>query len=246
MHRWRHFDLCLPVTQCFGVQISKSAPFPFEDFFHDAPWLNVPLERRGYILEMPGIGKGGLLGGSSRRESDRPRSKLAALAAARRKENQDRRIETPVNESVALLDKLKRGLTSTTTNRQAESHDALDATLTTPGSASGFRRYASRQRKLSEAPSEELKAPVEKQIEDSSMAGDSRDGPVPVVPKASPSIFAAVIVGDPPPAVNLMTHSTEFYDTSTLVEYTADIARGFTGPSPDDKVLKAQNTPKGR
>jgi elongation factor 1 alpha-like protein len=53
------------------------------DFFHDCPWLNVPLERQALIIEEPQLPPGRLLGGSSKGGK---MSKLAALAAKRRKE----------------------------------------------------------------------------------------------------------------------------------------------------------------
>lgn len=55
------------------------------DFFSDCPWLNVPPHRQALIIEEPLYPRGRLLGGAPK---DGKMSKLAALAAKRRKDKE--------------------------------------------------------------------------------------------------------------------------------------------------------------
>ncbi|KAI9657827.1 MAG: Hsp70 suppressor, GTPase facilitates ribosomal subunit dissociation [Alyxoria varia] len=100
----------------FSIDSSRSSP-PLQiakDFFHDTPWFNIPPERKGIIYEMTVPQKGGLLGGSAESKPGK-QSKLAALAASRRKtQSQQKPTGDSLTEksnqqekgSVALLDKL--------------------------------------------------------------------------------------------------------------------------------------------
>lgn len=55
------------------------------DFFSDCPWLNVPPHRQALIVEEPLLPRGRLLGGAPK---EGKMSKLAALAAKRRKDKE--------------------------------------------------------------------------------------------------------------------------------------------------------------
>src|SRR5947207_10758761 len=68
-------------------------PFSAAEFFRDSPWLNIPPHRKGEILVESLYPRGGLKGGSSSSSRTPPlntasgkMSKLAALAAARKKQ----------------------------------------------------------------------------------------------------------------------------------------------------------------
>jgi elongation factor 1 alpha-like protein len=73
-----------------------------DDFFWDVPWGNVPPHRAGTITVDAPCGRIGLMGGSS---------KLAALAAKRRKEREEAQAATSIatgdaDAAIAMLDKL--------------------------------------------------------------------------------------------------------------------------------------------
>ena len=76
---------------------------PASTFFNDCPWFNIPEERRGEILVEPLHRHGGLLGGASSQGDGKP-SKLAVLAAARRKKGNEDQSGNSANSSVAILD----------------------------------------------------------------------------------------------------------------------------------------------
>ena len=61
----------------------STAHFSAADFFRDCPWLNIPSHRKSEILIEPLYPRLGLLGGAP--ENGGKLSKLAALAAARKK-----------------------------------------------------------------------------------------------------------------------------------------------------------------
>ena len=71
------------------------------DWFKDVPWFNIPPEREGVILAEPVYPPLRLLGGSAKP------SKLAALAAARKKKETDlKNTNTPAvdDKPLSLLD----------------------------------------------------------------------------------------------------------------------------------------------
>ena len=216
-----------------------------KDSFCDIPWLNVPLERRAHIIEHPSVRHGGLLGGSLRQENERPKSKLAALAAARRKENQNRTDNASATHSIALLDKLKAGSNSTQRYQGSEDDGSAYRRQSTAEGVPGARKYLSRSQKLSKPLNQGLgKHPTDNR-EDSGDSVEGRKPPSQMVPKSSPSSFATVIVGQKIPREIPIAQRIRCHDMSVIAGYTADVAQGFSGPSPDDKVLKAQNPSKG-
>jgi hypothetical protein len=121
---------------------------PADDFFWDVPWLNVPESRLGTITMEPRYPSIGLLGGS----------KLAALAAARKKRQEEAnkpkpsdvaagRPEGDTDHAVALLDKLdvtnKERLVPATQGREGEET-----------SRSGQRRYPRKNEPVSTSPNQ--------------------------------------------------------------------------------------------
>lgn len=212
------------------------------DFFADAPWLNVPPERLALIVEHSPRVRGGLPGGSSQGQNA-PKSKLAALAAARKKENQNLKKDADNSGTGSILDRLQRSsINSSPTNSQSldGTSDVQKLNFTRP---QNVKKYSGRKRKQSLSPARQPK-PQEAESSHDSMHIDE---PLPeprVVPKGSPSIFADVILG----STISSSHRTESplisHYMQTMKELPADL-QGFTGPSPDDKVLKAQSSSKG-
>ena len=218
------------------------APFSVVEFFRDAPWLNVPENRRAEITIESLYPRGRLLGGSPASQDAPPKSKLAALAAARKKKENVGTAGKEVNSSVALLDKLETRLQTTKIEGQPD-----QPRIKSPESASKLpdpplRRYPAKKRQSSE--------PAETQDRDAkrsqtNLAPGVKDVPVVVpAPVARPSSFAQTLCG---PAASVGSSSQDLKQSSFLFPAyaKADTENDpFAGPSPDDVVIKAQ-TSKG-
>ncbi|KAL6714445.1 hypothetical protein ACLMJK_007869 [Lecanora helva] len=217
------FDLC-------------SRAFSAADFFKDSPWLNVPQDRRGEILIEPLYPSMGLLGGASKQENA-PKSKLAALAAARRKKDQQKAEDGQhLTKSVALLDKLgvkskepspKSQLSPSILNSRSESIAQADDARR--------RKYPSRRPQNTDQkaqPSREADA-----IIITSPANPPTEEPPPSTLAASPSMFAKTLFG---PVERRNDRLTQCFDIDAMQSLCTEF--DFTGPSPDDTVLAAQNS----
>lgn len=229
----RHLEFSENLSSC-------SARFSAADFFSDSPWLNIPEDRRGEILIEPLYPRGGLLGGSSKPDGA-PKSKLAALAAARKKkENQKSEDGKNATTSVALLDKLSSKprqvrLDNPTDLSKAKSLSAI----TEQNVKEQPRRYPRRQSKGLESPQDDHQA-KEASIKSSSLASPGMEEKPEITPTAGPSVFARTIFG--------ASAVSQKHDIQTSSRYVlgpeTDAKFDFAGPSPDDVVTKAQNTKK--
>ncbi|KAH6865420.1 elongation factor 1-alpha [Alternaria rosae] len=209
--------LCCPPYTVAPISMPTNAAVT--DFFWDVPWGNVPPERLGVITVDPPHYKGGLLGGSS---------KLAALAAKRRKDREDAeaaasKANHDADSAIAMLDKLSV--------KNQEGGNASVGGGTGPARPS---RYPIRRRSPSPAP----ETPKEPEIEEP-------QAPQPAVVVESPaqrataSMFASTLCGSdesskhpqaPLQEVPLPFAAYKSYDGSGA----------FAGPSPDDIVRAAQ------
>lgn len=219
-------------------------------FFADAPWLNIPLERQGEILVEPLYPRGGLLGGSSNQGGSKV-SKLAALAAARKKKENEKPNSTEFHEpnsSVALLDRLRVKTQEKETTGVPEPTIFKSEDFLPPQGAANTasRKYVSKRRESSQAvmPSKEIQAATSPSI---TIPKEPAHNPaVQPMPTAAPSTFAKVILGptqSPEPSLeesfqHLTISVSQFINGGTKLE-------PFVGPSPDDVVIKAQNSSKG-
>ena len=229
----RHLKFAENLSSC-------SARFSAADFFSDAPWLNIPEDRRGEILIEPLYPRGGLLGGSSRPDGA-PKSKLAALAAARKKkENQRPEYGQNATSSVTLLDKLgskPRQVQLDSTPGLSE-FGILSAT-TEQNVKEQPRKYPRRKSKGLESPQDDQPA-KEAFIKSSSLTSPDTEKKPEITPTADPSVFARTIFGA---SITSQQHDIQTSDRYVLGPET--IAEfDFAGPSPDDVVTKAQNTKK--
>lgn len=233
-------DISCPSPGCDGT-------FSVGGYFKDAPWLNIPEDRRGEILIEPLYPPGRLLGGSP---SQGKVSKIAALAAARKKKGNGATKSIPQRSmtSVALLDKLSGRNSST-----ASSDPALSVSETIHSESTGEDRVLKTQ--ASAHPSQkdgwqitDSKLEVERHVRVLRQlpTASSPSPRVPTVaPVAAPSKFAKVLFGDSvfwqklPPVASFQP----YYMVPQGPKFTNSEA--FAGPSPDDIVLKAQNS-KGR
>lgn len=234
------------------LPITHSAPcctkYSAAEFFKDSPWLRIPEDRRGEIVIEPLYPRGGLLGGSSSAGGPKV-SKLAALAAARKKkESNDRSGDSTQNltTSVALLDKLGGKTNASKVGEESTLKRKTSSSGTTPSVKSERledRKYPIRKRKSSSPP-----AHTQENISDLKGSGNippkSESPPAPVtVPSASPSTFAQTIIGS---STETQRTSINILESSSFIvplEFASNTKSDpFAGPSPDDIVIKAQNS----
>lgn len=238
-------------TQPSEATLSCSGRLSAAEFFADCPWLNVPKFRQGEILVEPLFPRGRLLGGSPSQAHGKP-SRLATLAAARRQKENTKPSEGNMNSSVALLDKLGRKGAPSAPGRIASGQNEVpvlkDVTplITNPARRKyPIQRRASIEEATSESKSSELESP-KLAVE----TPEKSDEP-PSVPAALPSAFARTMFGLPtaPDPNNEVSASPKelsppSYNQSYTLPYRLMMdteSDAFTGPSPDDVVLKAQN-----
>ena len=225
------------------VKVSKISPscsarITAIDFFNDSPWLSIPEARRGEILIEPIHPRGGLLGGASKPDGA-PKSKLAALAAARKKKEihgtENRQNAT---SSVALLDKLDHKV------RHAKPSSVQNLLSSESSSAITEQTVNERitkdaKRKPKGVDASPTHHPLKKASEESnSLASPTIEEKPEIIPTAGPSVFARTIFCAPAVSQQEDVSHSDCYmiRPSTYAEF------DFAGPSPDDVVIKAQNT----
>lgn len=222
------------------------ATFSAGDYFKDAPWLNIPKDRRGEILIEPLYPPGRLLGGALPQGKV---SKIAALAAARKEKGNDTPKSIPQRSttSVALLDKLSGRMSSTASKDPALSVSETvlpESTGEDLGAPVDVRQSQKREWEISD-PQPEVERLVKAPRLLPTSFNPSLPVPVPVptvAPVATPSEFAKTLFGDSdfwqkrPSVASFQPYYTIPQDPQ-FTNYD-----GFAGPSPDDIVLKAQNS----
>ena len=211
------------------------------------PWFNVPLHRLTEITIEPLYPRGGLLGGSPAEDGPKV-SKLAALAAARKKKENEKGIDATSKQqpisSVALLDKLNstRKALEESTNRSMQPTNGITTETSRsekPKSVLQVRRYQS-GKQTSVNPLPTVKNATEKPLV---LVEEDLRNPAPIV--ASPSPFARAMLG---PSVfqqelrrRLSEPLTTLYSPIYASGVNAELSP-FIGPSPDDIVANAQNS----
>ncbi|KAE8374657.1 P-loop containing nucleoside triphosphate hydrolase protein [Aspergillus bertholletiae] len=241
------------------LALKEPPHFSAADFFRDSPWLNVPAHRKADILIEPLYPRLGLLGGAP--ESGGKVSKLAALAAARKKKEGDKAATTAPAQNAE---------TDKTTTPSAEQKGASlslrerlagNGKLQKPEGAQSPRPLGKLSRLGSHSPQKKPSpgpvkqngvAPVspvklQRDITAKPLVKEEEKEQPTVNIRASPSTFASTLVGD---AVRpKMTEPSPLFPTSMdLMEiYGQDLTEpfDFTGPSPDDVVFNAQSSAKG-
>ncbi|KAJ5216161.1 HBS1-like protein [Penicillium cinerascens] len=251
----------VPKNNVPGFPVPSSPPiahFSAADFFRDCPWLNVPSERKVNIMVESLYPRLGLLGGAP--EAGGKVSKLAALAAQRKKKEgekvaptpdapskpQPERSEAPSPEPQSIQLSLRERLAASKANKSPK-----------PSETNGSLRRLGRSGLSAESPAQKQPSPESTNAELSTpdqvkqTQDQPKDEPEPqqAAPdmRASPSMFASAIVGDT--AGPTMAQPSHLHSSSVdlLKIYGQDHAEpfDFAGPSPDDMVLNAQNTAKG-
>jgi elongation factor 1 alpha-like protein len=231
---------------------SSSAHFSAADFFRDAPWLNIPLHRKAEIRIEPLYPRLGLMGGSP--QSEGKVSKLAALAAARKKKESERKgtekttlshtedesSREPKPGSLTLLERL-----SSTAGKEPR-----PSGLSALAKENRLANRSARRR-----PSATVETPKEETILSTTLSSEEKDlekspeeqPPTSVDLRASPSTFASIIVGDGihPTSTEPSHLSGKSFDVMRVYGQDFTEVFDFAGPSPDDVVLNAQSASKG-
>ncbi|KAI9718720.1 MAG: hypothetical protein M1812_003894 [Candelaria pacifica] len=238
-------------TSC-GVSLSAA------DFFKDTPWLHVPSDRLGEILIEPLYPRGRLLGGSSSASGGSGGgkvSKLAALAAARKKKEEEKKTSSTDNStqqcptsrpstSIALLDRLgsrRKYQTSTSYGNQPRADDdavkrASSSTLRSPAHQSS-KPLPHAQDRFTQDPKAQQR---ERSTSEHAGLSDKPDVSV----KASPSVFARIMLGDHPNQYfrNIAPMRNHDFQLPYMAGTNLTECFDFTEPSPDDVVMNAQNS----
>lgn len=216
-------------------------PSTATDFFSDTPWGNIPIHRRANLYPVSRFPKLGLLGGSAKP------SKLAALAAARKKREEERQVTaqaTQTGRSIALLDRL--GPAKENVISQAVTPSAKRASTEQPLPA----RTPTRPKKEPSPIREKSPVPVPVESSDSESSVEIADDL-----RARPSMFAQTMFGQRAPSTGGVALQLEEMDIDPPVHrsqgsmfplpYANDpefaTRDPFSGPSPDDVVLRAQS-----
>ncbi|KAI9376565.1 hypothetical protein BJX61DRAFT_252777 [Aspergillus egyptiacus] len=241
----------IPIT----TQSSQQAHFSATEFFRDSPWLNIPAHRKADILVEPLYPRLGLLGGAPENGGGKM-SKLAALAAARKKKEGDK-AATPStaagSDAVQPSASETKGAPLSLRERLASSGKQAKTSEGSPSLNALGRGSRPGQTVPQKKPSPEPRTPNTPDIANAEESAKSEQAdkegvkPSTVNIRAPPSTFAVTIVGDD--TRPKMTEPSHLYtNTLDLIKiYGQDLAEpfDFAGPSPDDVVMNAQSSAKG-
>ncbi|KAL4979074.1 hypothetical protein BDW66DRAFT_128515 [Aspergillus desertorum] len=235
------YPIPLPATPHFH--------FSAAEFFRDSPWLNIPAHRKADIFVEPLYPRLGLLGGAPENGGGKM-SKLAALAAARKKKEGDKspapttgNDTQPKSAGKAAPLSLRERLASKQVKQ--ESSPLLQS----------LKRRSEQSLPQLKSPESKPSIPAATGLEDSvknfhiedkrHQSEEKEEQSVDI--RAPPSTFAVTIVGDDTRLKK--TEPSHLYTTTLdLIKiYGQDLAEpfDFAGPSPDDVVLNAQSSAKG-
>lgn len=234
-----------------GTERCCHVPFSLQGFFADAPWRHVPPERQGEILIEPLYPRGGLHGGSPG-AGDAKISKLAALAAARKKKENENHISLESQGSIASVAMLERLDTRTLS---ADASDLKEPASSGPDTRSVAaqlqptrqgRKYHSKRRDLSPTASPGKETPKETPPRASECGNPAKEATPRSSPRAAPSTFAKTMFGDAQVPLSSVMPPIQSLALS-FPRHSGAKAKSdpFAGPSPDDVVAKAQSSSKG-
>ncbi|KAI0113296.1 P-loop containing nucleoside triphosphate hydrolase protein [Daldinia grandis] len=226
-----------PSTKRKGGGEAHAQHISFADFFSDMPWLNIPKDRET-TFTIPSQPRGGLLGGAS---TGGKVSKLQALAAARKKKAEDRKLdEKHLQDATQKLSNL-----STTPTQPESSKENVRPNPTTPGGATGFTSasIASMPQRAESKSPKVVEDEVQGQPENNSteptnsqVFTNSSQEAVPFE-AAAPSLFAQALLGSIKSSMNSAPRTYPF----PYINLTSSVTDAFLAPSPDDVVLAAQS-----
>ncbi|GLI76138.1 hypothetical protein PoHVEF18_004409 [Penicillium ochrochloron] len=244
----------LPVPG-FPAPLPAEAHFSAADFFRDCPWLNVPAHRKTEILVEPLYPRLGLLGGAP--ESGGKMSKLAALAAARKKKEGEKAAaavpEGPSTSQPARTEgstikpsgtplSLSERLAASKLSKASETNGGLRR-LSKPGASASLPARQQPAPETSKPPPPSLPEPTKQEEPEKEPEQQQPTSNI----RASPSTFASVILGNATGPTMAEPSHLNSNNVDLLQIYGQDHAEpfDFAAPSPDDVVMNAQSTAKG-
>jgi elongation factor 1 alpha-like protein len=225
-----------PSSSSISLNTYRLALSTAKNFFQDSPWLNIPPHRRAEILIVPLFPRLGLLGGSPAGEGKM--SKIAALAARRRQKENEKQNTMNTDTTDAVED----SASSLSRLRSATAHTSYPLkqrpmTLRpTPESTSTLGQKE-------EFPSPEYPPPTTQEDKDKNKTipkmdlSDAIQSIAEVAElQAKPSSFARTLMVSPGNALHLTPEPFNPFPQRAITTF------DFLKPSPDDMVLKAQNS----
>jgi elongation factor 1 alpha-like protein len=217
-----------PVSQPWTESFSSATRF-----FEDIPWSGVPVSRLANFSHRPMYPRGGLLGGSS---------KLAKLAAARKQREQEEQSaaeQTDAGRSIAILDRLAP-------KKEKENNKQLTTAFSNIATEKPKSTFPTRLKRAASP----VREPEPKKEEGIAPAPTLKP---PSELRAQPSIFARTIFGQeahttggaslsqPQPACTVEPRNGGAFTLPFLNDPEYLKRNPFSGPSPDDIVLRAQS-----
>ncbi|KAG6008465.1 hypothetical protein E4U21_004487 [Claviceps maximensis] len=212
--------------------------------FSDMPWLNTPLDRRASLIP-PIRPRGGLLGGG---EGAPKMSKLQALAAARKKKNDEKKetktvqVESGIKRLSISDDAQKENIRASTypSKKLRSNEESLPARLASSNNLTSHNKSSSpspngAHNKNSAA--QESSSTISTSMDSSDGNGDVLSGNCGGVTDPEPSTFAKVLLGSAPD--NRKANRPEFF-VMPHAWSSSFASNAFSEPSPDDIVLAAQ------
>ncbi|KAL4803728.1 hypothetical protein BDV18DRAFT_162738 [Aspergillus unguis] len=239
----------VPVYPIPPTALPSQAHFSAAEFFRDTPWLNVPAHRKADILVEPLYPRLGLLGGAPENGGGKV-SKLAALAAARKKKEGDKAApaaQAPGDAAQPAEPKAPLSLRERLASKQTKPSEKAPSLQSLGKSQPGSLPRKSPEPKTSETPTTGLEDAVkEVNIENDETPEKEQEQEKSTI-RAPPSTFAATIVGDDTrPKMTEPSHlHTNTLDLMQIYGQNLTEPFDFAGPSPDDVVLNAQSSAKG-
>lgn len=179
-------------------------------------------------------------------------SKLAALAAARKKKENEKQIPAESqgsNASITMLEKLGNRAHEDSDVKSPASSRSEDTSSVAIQNATLRQtlRYPSKGREPSPTASPDCETPEEPSHFPSATKDASQEAFAKSTPKAAPSSFAKTMFGPSQDYLSLILEPFQSLDLAVLQPHTSTKAKydPFAGPSPDDVVMKAQSSSKG-
>jgi elongation factor 1 alpha-like protein len=190
----------------FGGASNSTA---FQSKFNDMPWLNIPKNRQAWLIA-PIQPRGGLLGGAG----EAPRmSKLQALAAARKKKNDEKKEQAKTSQTESGMKRLSIADDGSKENSR--------------GVSTSVKRQRGPNVQVLQKSSEPEK----------SLSAQGEDQFAAAVPKSAPSAFAKTLFPSAPDVRHI--NRPGFY-AMPYASSSSFLGTAFSEPSPDDIVLAAQ------
>lgn len=200
-------------------------------FFKDMPWMNTPAHRHTTFMP-PSLPSGGLLGGS---EGAPKMSKLQALAAARRKKNEEKKGSDKASETESDLKKLSISESSKKENRPPSRNTSHNISSKTREHLPDQASVGSLQRSRgSVAEPPDTSAESESGMQEVTFVIEERENTTQL---SSPSAFARTLLGSAPEAQTSQRQDVFAIPYTSSSSFSAGV---FAKPSPDDIVFAAQ------